>query len=44
MDFLSAFIQDNDELKGRLATVSDFGQELDNENNDVPVYDRYPRS
>lgn len=43
MDFLSSFIQDNDELKGRLATVSDFGQELDNENNDVPVYDQFNR-
>ena len=43
MDFLSAFIQDNDELKERLATVSDFGQELDNENNDVPVYDQFNR-
>ena len=43
MDFLSAFIADNDELKGRLATISDFGQELDNENNDVPVYDQFNR-
>ena len=33
MDFLSSFIEGNDELKTRLATVSDFGQELDNENN-----------
>jgi hypothetical protein len=41
MDFLSSFIEGNDELKTRLATVSDFGQELDNENNDVPVYDQF---
>jgi len=43
MDFLSSFIANNDELKGRLATVNDFGQELDNENNDVPVYDQFNR-
>ena len=33
MDFLSSFINSNDELKTRLATEADFGQELDNENN-----------
>ena len=43
MDFLSSFIEDNDELKTRLATISDFGQELDNQNNDVPVYDQFNR-
>jgi len=43
MDFLSSFIEDNDELKTRLATISDFGQELGNENNDVPVYDQFNR-
>jgi hypothetical protein len=41
MDFLSSFINSNDELKTRLATEADFGQELDNENNDVPVYDQF---
>ena len=43
MDFLSSFIKDNDELKTRMVTISDFGQELDNENNDVPVYDQFNR-
>ena len=43
MNFLSSFIEDNDELKTRLATISDFGQELNNENNDVPVYDQFNR-
>lgn len=43
MDFLSSFIEDNDELKSRLATMGDFGQELNNENNDVPVYDQFNR-
>ena len=43
MDFLSSFIKDSDELKTRMATISDFGQELDNENNDVPVYDQFNR-
>jgi hypothetical protein len=43
MDFLSSFIEGNDELKTRLATISDFGQELGNENNDVPVYDQFNR-
>lgn len=43
MDFLSSFIEGNDELKTRLATISDFGQELDNQNNDVPVYDQFNR-
>ena len=43
MDFLSSFIKNNDELKTRMVTISDFGQELDNENNDVPVYDQFNR-
>jgi hypothetical protein len=43
MDFLSAFIEDNDELKQRMTTLDTFGQPLDNEANDVPLYDEYNR-
>tara|TARA_R100000005_G_C4995331_1_gene202211 strand:+ start:1378 stop:1752 length:375 start_codon:yes stop_codon:yes gene_type:complete len=43
MDFLSAFMQGNGELKQRMATLDTFGQPLDNEANDVPLYDEYNR-
>ena len=39
--FLNAFIEGNDELKQRLANLDTFGQPLDNEANDVPLYDQY---
>ena len=43
MDFLSAFMEGNDELKERMTTLDTFGQPLDNEANDVPLYDEYNR-
>ena len=43
MNFLSDFIETNDELRERLATLDTFGQPLDNVANDVPVYDQYNR-
>jgi len=43
MDFLSAFMEGNDELKQRMTTLDTFGQPLDNEANDVPLYDEYNR-
>jgi len=41
--FLSAFIGDNDEVKNRMLNFGDFGQELANEENDVPLYDQFNR-
>jgi hypothetical protein len=43
MDFLSAFMEGNDELKQRMTTLDTFGQPLDNEAHDVPLYDEYNR-
>ena len=39
--FLSDFVKD--EVKCRGLSVEDFGVELDNEKNDVPLYDMYNR-
>jgi len=39
--FLDSFVQD--ELKCRCLTEDDFGAPLDNEENDVPLYDMYNR-
>jgi hypothetical protein len=39
--FLDSFVQD--ELKCRCLTEEDFGGPLDNEENDVPLYDMYNR-
>lgn len=39
--FLSSFIEGNDEVKQRMVNLDTFGQPLDNETNDVPVYDQY---
>lgn len=39
--FLDSFVQD--EVKCRCLSEEDFGQPLDNENNDVPLYDQYNR-
>jgi hypothetical protein len=39
--FLDAFVQD--EVDCRCLTEEDFGQPLDNEENDVPLYDMYNR-
>lgn len=41
--FLDSFLTENDELKKRMVTDQDFGQGLDNEENDVPIYDQYNR-
>jgi len=41
--FLNAFIGSNDEVKNRMLSIVDFGQELDNEQNDVPLYDQFNR-
>ena len=41
--FLNAFIGSNDEVKNRMLSIADFGQELDNEQNDVPLYDQFNR-
>ena len=43
MNFLDSFIEGNDELKQRMITLDDVGQPLDNEANDVPMYDQYNR-
>jgi len=39
--FLSAFIESNDEVKSRMLSSADFGEELDNAENDVPLYDQF---
>lgn len=41
--FLDDFILTNDEVKNRMLSVADFGGQLDNENNDVPIYDQFNR-
>jgi hypothetical protein len=41
--FLDGFMETNDEVKKRMLCLSDFGQELGNEENDVPLYDQYNR-
>ena len=41
--FLDNFIGTNDEVKKRCLTPLDFGGELDNEMNDVPLTDLYNR-
>ena len=41
--FLGSFIEGNDEVKRRCLTMCDFGQEMGNEENDVPLYDQYNR-
>jgi hypothetical protein len=39
--FLNSFIEGNDEVKQRMVNLDTFGQPLDNETNDVPMYDQY---
>ena len=39
--FLGDFVKD--ELDCHYATVEDFGCSVDNENNDIPLYDQYNR-
>ena len=41
MGFLEEFMGNNDTLKDRMLTLDSFGQPLDNEANDVPLYDQY---
>ena len=41
MSFLDEFMGNNDTLKERMLTPDSFGQPLDNEANDVPLYDQY---
>ena len=41
MGFLNQFMGTNDTLKERMLTLDPFGQPLDNEANDVPLYDEY---
>lgn len=41
MGFLDEFMGNHDELKQRMATLDTFGQPIDNETNDVPLYDQY---
>ena len=41
--FLDSFIGTNDEVKRRCLSPLDFGGELDNEMNDVPLQDLYNR-
>tara|TARA_X000001388_G_scaffold71901_2_gene62065 strand:+ start:3459 stop:3833 length:375 start_codon:yes stop_codon:yes gene_type:complete len=43
MHFLDEFMGNNDELRQRMATLDTFGQPMDNEANDVPLYDQYNR-
>jgi hypothetical protein len=42
-DFLDRFIEDNDEVLSRCLSPETFGAELDNEENDVPLYDQFNR-
>jgi len=42
-DFLNRFIEDNDEVISRCLSEETFGASLDNEENDVPLYDQYNR-
>ena len=41
--FLDSFIGTNDEVKKRCLSPLDFGGELDNEMNDVPLQDQFNR-
>ena len=41
MGFLDEFMGNHDQLKQRMATMDTFGQPMDNEANDVPLYDEY---
>jgi len=41
MGFLDEFMGSNSTLKERMLTLDSFGQPLDNETNDVPLYDQY---
>ena len=41
MGFLEEFMGNNSTLKDRMLTIDSFGQPLDNEANDVPLYDQY---
>ena len=41
MGFLEEFMGNNSTLKERMLTLDSFGQPLDNEANDVPLYDQY---
>jgi hypothetical protein len=41
--FLDNFIVSDSEIKNRCLSALDFGGELDNENNDVPLNDMYNR-
>ena len=42
-DFLDGFMHSGDEVNRRALTACDFGEQLDNEENDVPLYDQYNR-
>lgn len=42
-DFLDSFMHSGNEISRRELNVCDFGGELDNEENDVPLYDQYNR-
>jgi len=42
-DFLDGFMHSGDEVNRRALTACDFGDQLDNEENDVPLYDQYNR-
>jgi hypothetical protein len=41
--FLDGFMMSNDEVKKRVLSLGHFGEQLDNEANDVPLYDQYNR-
>jgi len=41
MGFLDEFMGNHDQLKQRMATMDTFGQPMDNEAHDVPLYDEY---
>jgi hypothetical protein len=42
-NFLDSFMHDDDEVNRRALTACDFGEQLDNEENDVSLYDQYNR-
>ena len=39
--FIKSFLRTENEVPGRMVDVEDFGEELDNEDQDVPLYDQF---
>lgn len=39
--FIDSFLRTKNEVPGRMVDEEDFGEELDNEDQDVPLYDQF---